>query len=108
MSSEVPTLRAIIQQVLLIKERLVLEKGTAKTDIQASAIIVELVPLIRVQWHRSNAKFSPPVTEVVRGRAKKAEVKKVEDLLEKLRVITIQSYYVIRWIHSAKEAKTVW
>jgi hypothetical protein len=62
MPSEVPTLRAIIQQVLLIKERLVLEKGTAKTDIQASAIIVELVPLIRVQWHRSNAKFSPPVT----------------------------------------------
>ena len=62
MPSELPTLRAVIQRRLLIKERLQLEQGTAKTDIQASETTVELVPLIRAQWHRSNAKFSQPVT----------------------------------------------
>ena len=34
MPSEVPTLRAVIQRGLLIKERLQLEQGTAKTDIR--------------------------------------------------------------------------
>ena len=113
MPSEVPTQRAVIQRGLLIKERLQLEQGTAKTDIQASEITVELVPLIRAQWHRSNAKFSPPVTindnslrikvvrmwkrveEVVRGRAKKAEVKKVEDLLDKLLDITTCNHTIL-------------
>ena len=105
MPIEVPTMRAVIQRGLLIKERLQLEQETTKTDIQASEISVELVPLIRAQWHRSNAKFSPPVTindnslrikvvrmwkrvEGGRGRAKKAKVKKVEDLLNKLLDIT--------------------
>ena len=47
----VPTLRAVIQEVLLVKERLLLEQGTAKTDIQASKITGTV-----------NAKFCPPVT----------------------------------------------
>ena len=113
MPSEVPTLRAVIQRGLLIKERLQLEQGTVKTDIQASEISVELVPLIRAQWPRSNAKFSPPlnindnslrikvvrmwkrVEEVVRGRATKAEVKKVEDLLDKLLDITTCKHTIL-------------
>ena len=74
---------------------------------------MELVPLIRAQWHRSNAKFSPPVTindnslrikvvrmwkrveEFVRGRATKAEVKKVEDLLDKLLDITTCKHKIL-------------
>ena len=74
---------------------------------------VELVPLIRAQWHRSNAKFSPHVTindnslrikmvrmwkrvdKVVRGRATQAEVKKVEDLLDKLLDITTCKHTIL-------------
>ena len=89
--SEVPTLRAVIQRGILIKEKLLLEQGSAKKDIHVSEIVKELVPLIVAQWHKSNVKFSPPVTimehsiknkverlwrkieEVVRGRGKKNE-----------------------------------
>ena len=60
--SEVPTLRAAIQRGLLIKERLLLEEGRAKTDIQTLEIVQELAVLIQLQWQKSNPKFSPPVT----------------------------------------------
>ena len=60
--SEVPTLRAIIQRGLLVRDRLLLEQGSAKTGIHTKDIIAELVPLISTQWQMSNAKFSPPVT----------------------------------------------
>ena len=104
--SEVPTLRAIIQRGLLVRDRLLLEQGSAKTEIHTKDIIAELVPLISTQWQMSNAKFSPPVTikedsirkkverlwgrveEVKRGRAGKMEREKVELLLDKLVDIT--------------------
>ena len=104
--SEVPTLRAIIQRGILIRDRLLLEQGSAKTDVHIKDIVVELVPLIVAQWQISNAKFAPPVTikedsirakverlwgkveEVKRGRAKKTEREKVELLLDKLLDIT--------------------
>ena len=60
--SEVPTLRAIIQRGILIRDRLLLEQGSAKTDVHTKDIVVELVPLIVAQWQISNAKFAPPVT----------------------------------------------
>ena len=60
--SEVPTLRAIIQRGLLVRDRLLLEQGSAKTEIHTKDIIAELVPLISTQWQMSNGKFSPPVT----------------------------------------------
>ena len=114
--SEVPTLRAIIQKGILIRDRLVLEQGSAKKDVRVKDIVDELVPLIVAQWQISNAKFAPPVTikedsirakverlwgkveEVKRGRAGKGkgggkgkgkmEREKVELLLDKLVDIT--------------------
>ena len=59
--SEVPTLRAVIQKGILIRERL-LQQGTAQTYIHVNDIVKELVPLIQAQWIRSNAKFCYPVT----------------------------------------------
>ena len=47
--SEVPTLRAIIQRGLLVRDRLLLEQGSAKTEIHTKDIIAELVPLISNQ-----------------------------------------------------------
>ena len=59
--SEVPTLRAVLQRGILIKERIVLEEGRAKTDVPTSEIVQELAVLIQQQWQILNAKFCPPV-----------------------------------------------
>ena len=111
--SEVPTLRAVIQQGILIKEKAMIEQGAAKVEIHTSEIVSEVVPLIVKQWQKSNAKFQPPVTikeksitnkvvrlwsrveEVVWGRAKKAEKEKVEQLLDKLLDITSCSHTIL-------------
>ena len=47
--SEVPTLRAVIQRGILIKEGLILEQGAAKNDIHVKQIVDQLVPLIFAQ-----------------------------------------------------------
>ena len=104
--SEVPTLRAVIQKGILIREGVLVELGKAKTDVHSKDIIAQLVPSIVAQWQISNAKFTPPVTikeksirtkverlwwmveEVKRGRAGKGMIKKVELLLDKLVDIT--------------------
>ena len=57
--SEVPTLRAIIQKGILIKERLMIEEMTSKKKIE---LVKEVAPLVLAQWQKSNAKFVPPVT----------------------------------------------
>ena len=51
--SEVPTLRAVIQRGILIKEGLILEQGAAKKDIHVKQIVDQLVPLIFAQWQIS-------------------------------------------------------
>jgi hypothetical protein len=121
--SEVPTLRAVICQGILIKEKLFLEQGTAKTDIHLKDIVAQLVPLIADQWRKSNAKFRPPVIiqersigakverlwgrveEVVRGRAKKAEKEKVEQLLDRLLDITTCSHTILLCTEPGSECK---
>ena len=62
--TEVPTLRAVIQRGLLIKERLYAENDTSITTGRGlkTKIIKELATLVSAQWHRANAKFRPPVT----------------------------------------------
>lgn len=123
--SEVPTLRAVIQQGILIKEKMLLEQGAAKTDIHVKQIVAEVVPLIVEQWHKSNAKFRPPVTikedsirarverlwgrveEVVRGRSKKAEKEKVEQLLDKLLDITTCSHTILLCEEPGSDCKEV-
>ena len=125
--SEVPTLRAVIQQGILIKEKAMIEQGAAKKEIHMSEVVSQVVPLIVKQWQRSNAKFQPPVTikeksitnkvvrlwsrveEVVWGRAKKGEREKVEQLLDKLLDITSCSHTIQLCEHpdsSCKEGKS--
>ena len=100
--SEVPTLRAIIQKGILIKERLMIEEMTSKKNILVGELVKEVAPLVLAQWQKSNAKFVPPVTiteksprqkldEVAQGKGKggqKEEKEKVVDLLDKLLDVT--------------------
>ena len=41
--SEVPTLQTIIQRGILIRDRMLLEQGSAKTDVHIKDIVLELV-----------------------------------------------------------------
>ena len=103
-ATEVPTLRAVIQQGLFIKEKLIVEDEVFKEDISPRDLANQLSTLILSQWHKSNAKFCPPVVmteisllskveklwkkvdDVARNRTTVKE--KVEDLLDKLLDIT--------------------
>ena len=98
--SEVPTLRAVIQKGILIKEELLVKQD--KKDIHVSEVAVKLVPMIVAQWQKSNAKFCPPVTiqdisikQKVRGRAKKGEKEKVSELLDRLFDITTCNHIIL-------------
>ena len=60
--SEVPTVRAVLQKGILIKEKALIEKGTDKYHCLSVADISRaLVPEVIAQWQRANSKFSPPV-----------------------------------------------
>jgi hypothetical protein len=103
--SEVPTLRAVMQKGILIKESML--EGTAKTEVHVKEIVQELVPLIEAQWQKSNPKFCPPVTikqdsieqklsklwkrvsVLAQNRAKQAEKEKLLGLLDRLFDITV-------------------
>ena len=106
--SEVPTLRAVIQKGLLIKENLLMESDNLRRhDISLSEVANKVAPVIIGQWLKSNAKFVPPVVleehsivnkvkrlwqrveNVAMGRGGKAEKVKVDALLDKLLDITI-------------------
>ena len=105
--SEVPTLRAVIQRGILIKQEMMIEEDTAKQKIERGEIVRALAPLVLAQWYKANAKFRPPVTvkekslaarierlwarvdNVAWGRANKKEKEEVEKLLDRLLDITI-------------------
>ena len=110
---EVPSLRAVIQQGILLKETLVLEDGLTKLEISARDLAKELAPLIVAQWSKSNIKFTPPVIisedslvrkvermwtkvqDVARGRTTKKEKERVESLLDKLLDITTCNHTIL-------------
>ena len=61
--SEVPTLQTITQRGILIRDRMLLEQGSAKTDVHIKDIVLELVfSDSGTIWQISNAKIAPPVT----------------------------------------------
>lgn len=112
--SEVPTLRAVIQQGLLIKEKWILQSDhLSKNEISLNDIAKKLAPVILGQWFKSNAKFVPPVVleehslvnkvkrlwerveKVAQGNAKKVEMMKVEEMLDKLLDITICRHKIL-------------
>ena len=77
--SEVPTVRAVIQRGILIKERWMIEENTGQKKVLVGDIVRELVPLILTQWQRLNSKFCSSVTI-----SKKSLVQKVEKLWRKV------------------------
>ena len=58
---KVPTLRAVIQQGILLKDDLVLNDDSAKNLIGSAIIAKKVAPIIIAQWHKYNVKFCPPV-----------------------------------------------
>ena len=59
--SEVPTLQTITQRGILIRDRMLLEQGSAKTDVHIKDIVLELVfSDSGTIWQISNAKIAPP------------------------------------------------
>ena len=106
--SEVPTVRAVIQKGLLIKETWLMESDNLRRhDVSLIDVAKEVAPVIIGQWLKSNAKFVPPVVlvehsivnkvkklwqrveNVAQGKGGKAEKVKVDALLDKLLDITI-------------------
>ena len=73
--TEVPTLRAVIQQGIFLKDNIVMNDEAAKNFVGGAVIAKKVAPLILAQWHKSNAKFCSPaiITE-------KSLVNKVEKL----------------------------
>ena len=59
--TEVPTVRAVLQRGVLLKEKLLVEEGKAKNKIRPADICKELAPLILAQWQKANPKFCPPI-----------------------------------------------
>ena len=59
--AEVPTLRAVLQQCILLKDDMVLNDESAKNLIGSAIIAKKVAPIIIAQWHKYNVKFCPPV-----------------------------------------------
>ena len=101
-----PTVRAVIQRGILIREQLIIESDNSGKNIKVGYIARKLAPLLLARWQKANAKFYPPVIiqekslvtkvertwkkveEVALGRVKQAEKQKVENMLDTLFEIT--------------------
>ena len=59
--AEVPTLRAVLQQCILLKDDMVLNDESAKNLIASTILAKKVAPIILAQWHKSNVKFCSPV-----------------------------------------------
>ena len=104
--SEVPTLRSMIQQGILVKEELLMDNSLKKNQVKTRDICKNVAKLMLAQWHKSNAKFIPPVImteaglinklvrlwnlveDVAWGRKGVADKEKVISILDKLLDIT--------------------
>ena len=60
--SEVPTLQTIIQRGILIRDRMLLEQGSAKTDVHIKDIVLELVFSDSGTMANLKCQICPPVT----------------------------------------------
>ena len=60
LTSEVPTLRAVIQQGIKMQEDS-LHINITKNNYPLKSMAKDLVPLIQAQWKKSNDSFIPPV-----------------------------------------------
>ena len=110
--SEAPTLRAIMQKGILMKEVAMIEGETSKSRVFVGDIVRELAPLVLEQWQKSNAKFRPPVVmtekslvqkleplwkrvdEVARGKPRKGDSEKIPQMLDKVFDITACTHQI--------------
>ena len=56
--SEVPTVRAVVQRGILMRNRLIIEQEALKNEVKKGSIARELAPLIQAQWQKSNRAVS--------------------------------------------------
>jgi len=50
--SEVPTVRAVVQRGILMRNRLIIEQEALKNEVKKGSIARELAPLIQAQWQK--------------------------------------------------------
>ena len=60
--TEVPTIRAVLQQGLLLRDHKLLVENVAKQYYSKVHLAMDLAPLILDQWTKSNHKFKSPIT----------------------------------------------
>ena len=74
--TEVPTLRAMIQQGIFLRDQKFLFEDVAKNapSYSKKQIAKDLAPMILAQWHKSNNKFVPPVIMKQYSLEKKIEI----------------------------------
>ena len=113
--TEVPTLRAMIQQGIFLRDQKFLFEDVAKNapSYSKKQIAKDLAPMILAQWHKSNNKFVPPVImkqyslekkienlwqraeDVAWGRKGKKETDKFDQDLDKLIDLTICPHTIL-------------
>ena len=74
--TEVPTLRAMIQHGIFLRDQKFLFQDVAKNapSYSKKQIAKDLAPMILAQWHKSNHKFVPPVIMKQYSLEKKIEI----------------------------------
>ena len=71
--SEVPTLRAVLQHGLLLRDKKLLDENVDKRCYSKGQMAKDLAPLVLSQWTKSNHMFTPPVTIKENTLVKKIE-----------------------------------
>ena len=71
--SEVPTLRAALQQGMFIKEKMLFESDADTTKVKNRDVCKEVSRLILQQWQKSNAQFVPLVVITLTGLVNKLD-----------------------------------
>ena len=64
LTSEVPTLRAVIQRGILLQQERLLVKEVERKHYPVTELAKDLAPLVIRQWRKSNANFWPLVALV--------------------------------------------
>ena len=75
LTSEVPTVRSVLRQGILLKEEALLEQDVKVNLYLVDELVKDLAPLVQEQWRKSNVKFCPPVT--VSDKAIKDRLKRI-------------------------------
>ena len=60
-STELPTYRTVLQQGIFLKDKIEIQEEISRCNYSNHELAKDLSGLIMSQWHRSNAKFKPPV-----------------------------------------------